>query len=479
MQLRPLIGIFALAGQLLAILGTLSLAGRFPPAALLFTLVFWALLFLFLHHRGVRVSDGLPFLPLLPLYYLTFFFHRGAPLTMDYVFGSDTARYVQEAMQYSTLPRHIGLGIFSFPLDFLDRIGEGLALNISLGREFLFLQSAMLGVTSVVLFARLIRPSGRLSWGALLTAYVFALSLAVWAFSSLFESFMPSLLFLLLALEASRDIFRNAAIRDGAALGLISTLAMTMSLENIYFLLLLPIVLLTRKSKPSLRRTAQLAGVVAAALPLGFLPLLAAARRTAGPDFYQDWAVDRAGSADTSLAENLGRFVAFHSRPSRLADPRSYVSSVFRIFVMSIRAQPGRPAMTYMWKLEEVSPFSPANLAYGALLVGLVLIAGRNSLAALRSRDAESACWLAMLAMLVILRQIFVTCYAWRASILFSLPSILALWLFVGRWLVPPDRNPHTRQQLLGMICLALLAALLLVSNLSYVLAIARAAPAL
>jgi hypothetical protein len=107
---------------------------------------------------------------------------------------------------------------------------------------------------------------------------------------------MPSLLFLLLALEASRDIFRNAAIRDGAALGLISTLAMTMSLENIYFLLLLPIVLLTRKSKPSLRRTAQLAGVVAAALPLGFLPLLAAARRTAGPDFYQDWAVDAAGA---------------------------------------------------------------------------------------------------------------------------------------------------------------------------------------
>ena len=469
----------ALPGQLLAILGTLTLGSRLPPAALLFTLLFWSFLFLFLHQRGVRFSDWLPFLPLLPLYYLTFFFHRGAPLTMDYVFGSDTARYFQEALRGLATPRHIGLGIFTYPLTFLDRMADALPPGPHPGREFLFLQSAMVGVTAVVLFSRLIRQNGKASWLSWLTSYVFAFSLAVWTFSSLVESFMPSLLFLLMALDLSRDIFRRAETRDCLALGLISALALAMSLENLYFLLLLPIALLARRGRTTPPRAVQLAGVFAAALALGFLPLFAAARQASGPDFYRDWAIDRAGSGEASLRENIGGFVAFHSKPSRLAQPGAYLSGAFRIFVMSVRAQPGRPAMTYMWDLDGVSPLSPANLAFGALVLGLVLVSGRNSLQTLRSRDGEGIYWLAVLATLLLLRQIFVTFYAWRANILFSLPSILALWLFVGRWLAPASGDPHPKRAILGVLCLVLLGALLFVSNLSYLLGIARAAPPL
>jgi len=81
--------------------------------------------------------------------------------------------------------------------------------------------------------------------------------------------------------------------------------------------------------------------------------------------------------------------------------------------------------------------------------------------------------------MLLLLRQIFVTFYAWRASILFSLPSILALWLVVGLWLAPESSGPRRKADWVGGLCLALLGALLFVSNLGYLLAIARAAPPL
>lgn len=479
MRALPLPGTLALTGQLLMILGTLILAGRYPPAALLFTLSFWALLVLYLHHRGVRPADGLPFLPLLPLYYLTFFFHRGAPGTMDYVFGSDTARYFQEALRFLVSPRHIGLGIFSFPLSSLDRMGEALRLGPRLGEEFLYLQSAMVGVTVVVLFSRLIRTGGKWSWLSLLTSYVFAISLAVWTFSSLLESFMPSLLFLLLALDVARDIHRRAGLRDCVALGLVSVLALTMSLENLYLLLLLPVALLVRPGRTALSRAAQLAGAYGAVLAVGFLPLFAAARQAAGPDFYRDWAVGRAESGDATLAGNLGQFVTFHSRIGRLAQPGAYAAGVYRIFVMSIRAQPGRPSMTYMWDLDGISPYSPANLAYGALLLGVVSISCRNAWSSFRSRSGDSSFWLPVLTMLLLLRQIFVTFYAWRASILFSLPSILALWLVVGLWLAPGSSEPRRKADWVGGVCLALLGALLFVSNLGYLLAIARAAPPL
>lgn len=101
------------AGMLFTILGSLALGPRVPGVSLGCNLCFWALFLLFLGRRGIFGREFPRFLFLLPLFYLLFFFHREAPERMDYLFGSDTARYLKDVLSFTTGPRHMGISILT------------------------------------------------------------------------------------------------------------------------------------------------------------------------------------------------------------------------------------------------------------------------------------------------------------------------------------------------------------------------------
>ena len=143
-----------LAGIVLSMLVAATLSRPGPPTSVLANALFWVCLlrYLAVTERGFFAAPW--FLVLVPLFYLTFAAARPAVQLPDYVFNSDTERYLREAVSLRVQTRHIGFPVVIFPMAsirgvFSRRFGwpEG-------GREYLFLQSAFAGALLVRLFQR-------------------------------------------------------------------------------------------------------------------------------------------------------------------------------------------------------------------------------------------------------------------------------------------------------------------------------------
>ncbi|HEV8336313.1 MAG TPA: hypothetical protein VGR67_07870 [Candidatus Polarisedimenticolia bacterium] len=464
------------AGMLLAILGSLALGPRVQGASLGCNLCFWAFFLAFLRRRGTFGRGFPPFLFFLPLFYLLSFFHRETTERMDYLFGSDMARYLKDALSFTTGPRHIGVSILTFPFKDLERLGEALGVP-RLGHEYLYLQSALIGWIAVVLFHRALGAvaAAGLRRIAFLLTCVFAFSLAILAFSSLFETFLASLMFLLLFLESAGRYARTGGVFEGAILALLTLLALSMSLENVYLAPVFVVTAVLRATRRGGTGILREAAVYAATLLVGFCLLVITARGSMGPAFYPTWEDKLFPSASANLATHMDHFLVFHSDFSRLLDPRAYLAGIYRFFVMSILAQPWRPVTAYMWDLKNLRPLAPANLAYECLLLVLLVVSGRGLIQRLKDGDFETLFRVATLGSILVIRQTMVTFYAWRGCILFAPPSIMALWLLVGAGLLG-KANQSGWSVRVAEIALLLMALLLLGVNGAYLLASQRAA---
>jgi hypothetical protein len=149
------------------------------------------------------------FVPLVPLFYFTFYFNRDVVEIWDKILNSDTPRYLMEAAALRTQTRHIGFPVITFPYVTVNRLGNSLLQLSNVGREFLYLQVAFAGtVAASLLYSTLLHyeQSGS-RWPrirAALVAYCFALSFAIWSLSSVVDTFMVSTMFLMMFLMKLR-----------------------------------------------------------------------------------------------------------------------------------------------------------------------------------------------------------------------------------------------------------------------------------
>jgi transposase-like protein len=478
-------GIVALIGsvacQLLCILGCLLTSAALPPAAVLFNLLFWSALVVQARDAGLSRRDVITFLPLAAIFYTLFLFHREAPETMDYLFGSDTRRYLDEAMRFFVSPRHIGMSIFTFPLPALAWFG-GLIGWGRLGHEALHAQAALTGALAAALLSRTLQEEGTSRLIGALCGYGFAFSLAPLTFSATIESFVPSTLVLILCLRSAVRLYERGGTRETAELSLLLALGLLLSLENLLLAvaLLVPFALgAIRSPRRLILRTVAGAAASTAILVLVLVVFVPVARFASGPGFYQDdWSLGP-GATATGFVDYSVRFGERYTAPLRLMIPAAWASGAFRAFVMSVVAQPARTAMYYMWDLDGIEPFSAANLIFYALaaLVGGLAAPGLVGRVR-RGHDSRFIVLFLSAAAVVLLRQPFLICYAWRASILFSAPSILALWLLVGLGLA--ERKDTGGQRRVGAAALALAALVchLAAVNGSYLLEVQRLAGA-
>jgi hypothetical protein len=98
-----------------------------------------------------------PFLPLAPLFYFTFFFNRELVENWDKILSSDTPRYLLEATSVRIQTRHLGFPVITFPYVALNRLGSPLFDLPSRERERLYLQVAVAGtLATTLLYATLL-----------------------------------------------------------------------------------------------------------------------------------------------------------------------------------------------------------------------------------------------------------------------------------------------------------------------------------
>ena len=420
---------------LVSALGSLLFGRLLPASAIAFAALFWVGLAGQLRQAGLTWRDALASLPLALVYHLTFALHREAPETMDWLFGSDTRRYFDEALRFFVSPRHIGFAVLTFPLSALTAIGERIGWP-RLGYEALTAQAGAIGALSAALLSRLLRQAGATAGLAASAAAAFAVSLAPTAFSSCVETFVPSLLVLLLCLDAAGRLSATARLRELTETALLAALALLVSFENVY----LPVVLVVlfavqrlRRRPPDVRRAGLGAAAAAVIVALVLVVFVPAGHLTSGSGYYRDdWSFGT-GVVPSGAGDYLVRFAERYAEPHRLFVPAAWASGVFKTFVASILAQPERPAMDYLRSLDGIRFLSPANVAFGALVLAALGLALPGLARRVRAGLEDRGTFLATVAVaILVVRQPFVTCYAWRATILFAPPSILALWMLVG-----------------------------------------------
>lgn len=427
--------------------------------ALFFNVCFWLLLSMLLRAHGVGWRDCRYFLPLPLLYYVTFALQRDVASRYDLVLGADAALYVEKAASLAVGVRHAGYPIFTWAHTTVTDIGELVGLE-QLGIEFLYLQFAIIGGLAVVLLYTLLQDCGANAWKSLAIAYAFGLSFSVWMLAGIVDTQIVSTMLLLLFLSSiGRYLRRPAGVGDWFAPCAISLLAATMSLEALYMPLLFAIAWLARGGRKSVR---DLIDPVAYALTLLLLlgVLIAAAAAVTGVDFY---AVDINRRRPTEdLVTHLQRFEARYVDVGAGLAPAAAAATTFQVLVMAVRAQPGVPIDRYRFSPGLLR--DPVNWLYALLMAALASLA----YAGLRSPHLRVRGFEWVLIGGLVSRHLFVMVYDRQESVLFSLPSLVFMWLLLGIGIGSAPLGQRRTRWLVGV--LTVLLVLLVWSNGMYVL---------
>lgn len=382
------------------------------------------------------------------VYFATFLAKPAALLIPDYVFNSDTWRYLREAAAHRIQVRHIGVPAVTF-------------VAVGLGMRAVLAQCAAAGALLVGTFHAL---AGRLgSRGAMrgTLTVIFAFSLATWALSSAVESFALSALFLALTLSATAIWAESLELVDAMRVGWLVLASLGLSLENATVFPTLAVAIVAigggRRAAAGALAAAGIAGAGIAA----WIPAVAAAQ---GPGFYATWGDQGFAAPATNVAENLVHFSHDYLAPHRLLTWRGHVETVWRIFVMSVRGLAVADPSRYPGLLNRPMFLAPGELLCAALLGGLALAALPRLARGWRERSAAWRATIAACLATLVVRHLFLTTYAWTQSLLFALPSLLALDLLLAAGLAPDADRGVARRWRAQAVAVAL-AALIVITN--------------
>jgi len=346
------------------------------------------------------------------LYAATFAWNRGALLLPDYLFDTDTERYVREAVAHRIQVRHLGFPVHTFSYPALGLVG-------------LIVQSAVAGALLLATFDALLKRLGAGVAARTVTGVLFGASLSLWTLSSVVESFVPSALLLALTLVALVRWIEDPNRANALAIGALLLAGAGMSLENLYVLVPVTAGALAAR-KP--RDLPLMLGIPVLGLAL-WIPLVS---RAQGPGFYATWGDAGFSRPAGNVVENLEHFSAEYVQPARILSPRRHVETLWRVFVMSVRGEPGAEPSRYPARMTRWSFLDPGQLACAGLTLLLLVLAVPTIVR--RGREgspAERGLLVACLAVLLV-RAVFLVVYAPTQSLLFALPSLLALDLLLG-----------------------------------------------
>ena len=452
----------ALLATLLCVVATLVAADR-GLLSILFNVVFWLSVFA-LVSTYTPLSQLRWFLPLTLLYFFTFYFNREVVEIWDKILNSDTPRYLQEAAAFRVQARHIGFPVVTFPYLTVNRLGSTLFGASNLGREFLYLQVALVGTIAAALIQATLlqRPSSPSPWlrvRALLVSYLFALSFAVWSLSSVIETFVLSTMLLLVFLLELRHFFLTESRIPCVTLALTTVVALLISLENLYFMGLFGLTLAYQYARGHRRWIATDCVLYLAIAVLTFALILQVAAVASGPAFYRTRGDESFPTPSTNVGENLYRFARRFVDLEGALSLRKVIGVGFRVWVTGVTAQQGAPVEHYVIRSGRLTT---ANVVYVSLMLPLALVSIRG-LARPLPKDVLFVV-IVLIGMLT-MRHVFMLVYARDQNMLFAPPSIAGLWLLIGLGLNQHSGIVKQRHEKVIVALLFILGIFLLVNN--------------
>jgi hypothetical protein len=417
----------------------------------------------------VPLSQLRLFLPLVPLFYFTFYFNRELVEVWDKILNSDTSRYLSEAATLRIQARHMGFPVISFPYATVNRFGSAMFQLSNVGREFLYLQIALAGAVASTLLYATIRQYERspLPWPrirAALVAYGFGLSFAVWSLSSVIDTVMFSTMLLLVFLLHLRHFVLTRSSVACVTVALITALAILISLENVYFVVLFGLALVPRFVRGPTPRIIRHASLYVAVVIATFGCLLQITAVTAGPGFYRTSGDEEFSSPSTDLAENLYRF---SRRYVDLEATRSVLPAIgvaYKTWVMSVTAHQDALVENYVIPARRLTK---GNVVYFSLILPLVLLSAHGLL---RRHPKDIHFIVITVVGLLTIRYVFMLFYARNQNALFATPSIAGFWLLIGLGLSQHGAAVDGRTDKLVVLLLLTMSIFLLLNNGYYLL---------
>ena len=471
-QVLPCYRVPALIVSLLCVVATLIAADE-GPVSIALNVIFWLSLFAFVSAHGL-LSRLWRFLPLTLLYYLTFYFNREVVEMWDKILNSDTPRYLLEATTFRVQTRHLGFPVMTFPYVAVNRLGSTLFGVSNGGREFLYLQLALAGTLGATLVHALLlqHQSATRRWlqaRATVVAYLFALSFAVWALSSVIDTFIVSTMLLLMFVLELRHFFVTQSTISCVTLALITVVALSMSLENAYFIGLFGVALTYQYIRGQRRSIGMHCVLYMAIAIVVIILILQIAAVAGGPDFYRTSGDDRFARPSANPIENLYRYTRRFVDFTGAISAKEMIMVSVRVWVMGIAAQHGTPVDRYSG-IDSKTLTRIGNLVYLGLIVAVVLVSVHGLM---RRLPADLLLVVMVLIATVMIRYGFLLIYARAENVLFATPSIAAFWLLIGLGLNQHSEIVGQRQQTVIVTLLIVLAMFLLMNNGYYLLHIA------
>jgi hypothetical protein len=409
------------------------------------------------------------FLPLTLLFYSTFYFNREVVEIWDKILNSDTPRYLLEAKTFRTQTRHLGFPVITFPYVAVNRLGSTLFGLSNLGREFLYLQVALAGTLGATLIhATLLQYESSTSRlpriRAVLVAYVFALSFAVWSLSSVIDTFMVSSMLLLMFLLDLRYFFLTESTISCVTLALITVVALLISLENVYFIGLFGLALTYRYVCGHRRWIVKHGLLYLTIAVVTFALVLQIAALAAGPDFYRTSGDASFPAPSTNLKDNLYRYIRRFVDLEGALSVWEAMRVGFRTWVMAITAQQDVPVEDYVIPSRRLTT---GNLVYFSLVLPLVVVGMRGLM---RRLPRHVRFMVIVLIGMLMIRYVFMLVYARDQNALFATPSIAGFWLLIGLGLSQHSDTVRRWGERVVVAVLTILGIFLLINNGYYLL---------
>jgi len=445
------------AGVLLAMLAASVLPTGHGGLHLALAAAFWVALLFTIAELDRSILTARWLLPLALAYFATFAWHRHVLAIPDYVFNTDTERYLREAAAHRIQVRHLGFPVITFAAK-------------ALGREAVIAQCAAAGALLVSAFDALQARFGARGIGRAAMTVIFAASLATWTMASLIESFVLSTLLLALALSAMAAWTERPETPGAIRLGLLILASLGVSLENAYLVPVIVAGALTMGRIPAPRNLALVVALPVAGLAL-WIPAVAASQ---GEGFYATWGDESFSAPAGNVVENLEHFSRDYVAPGRLLTPRSHVETLWRTFVLSVRGLSGEDSSRYPAVLHRAMFLDAGNVACAVLTAALATLSLVTLFRRARVEPRALRVLLTACAATLILRHVFLVVYAPTQSLLFSLPSLFSLDLTVA-WGLARAEPRRVRHLALGAA--VTLAALVAISNARVLVELQRDAP--
>lgn len=455
--------VVALVAALICIIATLLLADD-SLVSIALNLAFWVSIIVVALGHVTPSRLGL-FLPLTLLYYFTFYFNRELVEIWDKILNSDTPRYLEEAASFRVQARHLGFPIVTFPYVATNRLGSTLFGAPNLGREFLYLQLGFAGTMVATLIYTLVsdHQSAVSRWRRvrpLLVAYLFALSFAAWALSSVIDTFIVSTMILLMSLPDFRHYFLTGSTMSCVILALLTTIALSVSLENVYLIGLFGLTLTYQYICGHRQRIGIHCLLYTIITVVTFTLILQVAAVAGGPAFYRTSGDKSFPTPSTNIGENLYRFTRRFVDIEGTMSVRVLREVTFRVGVMAITAQQGTPVDQY--GIDPKMLTTASTIVYFSLLLP-VLVASAYGL--VRRQPPEVRFAVIFLIGALTIRHLFLLIYARNENVLFAVPSLAGFWLLVGLGLNRYSDIVNHRYERVITTLLILLAVFLLMNN--------------